>query len=46
MLGRSRNWDQLNGQLIVDPAKLVASGWMPNPDTKGALAAMARSMRR
>jgi nucleoside-diphosphate-sugar epimerase len=42
MLGRSRNWDQLNGTLVVDPAKLVASGWQPNPDTKGELAAMAR----
>jgi nucleoside-diphosphate-sugar epimerase len=45
MLGRSRNWDRLNGRLIVDPAKLIATGWQPNPDTKGALAAMARSMR-
>ena len=41
MLGRSHNWDQLNGQLIVDPAKLIATGWMPEADTKAALAAMA-----
>jgi len=40
-IGRGHNWDQLNGQLIVDPAKLIAAGWRPNPDTKGALAAMA-----
>jgi len=41
-LGRGHNWDQLNGQLIVDPGKLIAAGWRPHPDTKGALAAMAR----
>lgn len=40
-IGRGHNWDQLNGQLIVDPAKLIAAGWRPNPDTKGTLAAMA-----
>jgi nucleoside-diphosphate-sugar epimerase len=39
-IGRGHNWDQLNGPLIVDPAKLIAAGWRPNPDTKGALAAM------
>jgi UDP-glucose 4-epimerase len=42
MLGRSRNWDQLNGQLVVDPNKLIAAGWPPDPDTTGGLAAMAR----
>jgi UDP-glucose 4-epimerase len=40
-LGRSHNWDQLNGQLIVDPAKLIMAGWRPDPDTLAALAAMA-----
>jgi nucleoside-diphosphate-sugar epimerase len=40
-LGRAHSWDQLNGQLIVAPDKLIASGWRPDPDTKGALAAMA-----
>jgi UDP-glucose 4-epimerase len=42
-LGRSHNWDQLNGQLVVDPSKLIASGWRPDPDTKAALAAMGRA---
>ena len=42
MLGRSRNWDQLNGQLVVNPNKLLAAGWRPDPDTTGGLAAMAR----
>ncbi len=41
-LGRRHSWDQLNGALIADPAKLIASGWQPNPDTIAALAAMAR----
>ena len=42
MLGRSRSWDQLNGQLVVDPSKLIAAGWRPDADTTGALAAVAR----
>jgi len=41
-LGRGHNWEQLNGALSVDPAKLIASGWRPDPDTKAALAAMVR----
>jgi UDP-glucose 4-epimerase len=45
MLGRSRNWDRLNRQFVVDPAKLIASGWRPNPDTRGMLAAMVRQSR-
>ncbi len=42
MLGRSRNWDQLDGQLIVDPSKLIGAGWRPELDTAAGLAAMAR----
>jgi nucleoside-diphosphate-sugar epimerase len=42
-LRRTHNWDQLNGQLVVDPSKLIASGWRPDPDTKAALAATARA---
>ncbi|HSV21909.1 MAG TPA: NAD-dependent epimerase/dehydratase family protein [Xanthobacteraceae bacterium] len=41
ILGRSHNWDQLDGQLVVDPNKLIATGWRPNLDTTAALAAMA-----
>jgi UDP-glucose 4-epimerase len=41
MLGRSRQWDQLDGQLIVDPSKLVTAGWRPDLDTTAGLAAMA-----
>jgi UDP-glucose 4-epimerase len=39
--GRAHNWDQLGGQLVVDPGKLIATGWRPDPDTQAALAAMA-----
>ena len=42
MLGRSRIWDQLEGQLVVDPNKLVATGWRPDLDTAAGLAALAR----
>jgi len=40
LAGRSRNWDQLNGRLVVDPVKLIATGWRPDPDTAGALGAI------
>jgi UDP-glucose 4-epimerase len=39
-LGRAHNWDQLNGQLIADSNKLIATGWRPDSDTGAALAAM------
>jgi nucleoside-diphosphate-sugar epimerase len=43
MLGRSRYWDQLGGQLVVDPAKLVSAGWRPETDTASGLAAVGTS---
>jgi UDP-glucose 4-epimerase len=43
MLGRGRYWDQLGGQLIVNPGKLVIAGWRPETDTATGLAAMAAS---
>jgi nucleoside-diphosphate-sugar epimerase len=42
MLGRGRQWDQLGGQLVVNPAKLVIAGWRPETDTAAGLAAMAK----
>jgi len=44
-LGRRQSADQLGGRLVVDPGKLLAAGWRPDPDTKRALAAMARQWR-
>ncbi len=44
-VGRSQIWNQLDGEMIVDPAKLIATGWRPDPDTKAALAAMTRELR-
>jgi UDP-glucose 4-epimerase len=41
MLGRGRTWDQLGGQLVVSPEKLVVAGWRPMTDTAAGLAAMA-----
>jgi nucleoside-diphosphate-sugar epimerase len=43
MLGRSRTWEQLGGQLVANPAKLVIAGWRPETDTAAGLAAMVRS---
>jgi nucleoside-diphosphate-sugar epimerase len=42
MLGRGRQWNQLGGQLVVNPAKLVAAGWRPETDTAAGLAAMVK----
>jgi nucleoside-diphosphate-sugar epimerase len=42
VLGRSRTWDQLEGQLVVDPDKLITAGWRPDLHTTAGLAAMAR----
>lgn len=42
MLGRGRQWDQLGGQLVVNPAKLVIAGWKPETDTAAGLAAMVK----
>ena len=43
VLGRGQIWDQLNGQMVVDPRKLIAEGWQPAADTAAGLAAMARA---
>jgi hypothetical protein len=37
---------RLEGELIADPAKLIAAGWTPTADTAAALMAVARSMVR
>jgi nucleoside-diphosphate-sugar epimerase len=42
-LGRGANWEQINGALVADPGKLLATGWRPEADTAGALAEMMRS---
>ncbi len=41
VLGRGRQWNQLSGDLIVDPGKLVIAGWRPGTDTAAGLAAMS-----
>lgn len=43
-LGRGPDWHQLSGALVVDPAKLIATGWCPQPDTRKALAELGRAM--
>jgi UDP-glucose 4-epimerase len=40
-IGRSDIWERLGGDLVVDPSKLVAAGWRPDPDTASGLARMA-----
>lgn len=45
MLRRRRYWDQLGGELVVNPGKLVTAGWRPETDTAAGLAAMVGNAR-
>jgi nucleoside-diphosphate-sugar epimerase len=46
VIGRGALFDALAGQLIVDPAKLIASGCLLDTDTASALTALVRRDRR
>jgi len=39
-LGRADLWDRLGGELVVDPGKLIRTGWQPSVRTLDGLAAM------
>ncbi|MFL9828629.1 hypothetical protein [Rhodoplanes sp. SY1] len=41
--GRTASWDQIGGALVVDPGKLLATGWQPSADTRAGLATMMRA---
>jgi UDP-glucose 4-epimerase len=43
LVGGADLWDRLGGELVVNPAKLMAAGWSPARDTKAALSALARA---
>jgi UDP-glucose 4-epimerase len=43
VLGRAHLWERLGGELVVDPAKLLAAGWRPSTDTRAGLAAMVQA---
>jgi UDP-glucose 4-epimerase len=43
LAGRADVWERLGGALIVDPGKLIAAGWRPDPDTLGGLERLARA---
>ncbi len=45
-LGRGDVWERLGGSLVVDPGKLIAAGWHPDPDTRSSLARMAAAALR
>ena len=44
LAGRAEVIERLNGQLIADPAKLLAAGWKPRRGSRDALAETARAM--
>ncbi len=37
LVGGAPLWDRVGAELVGDPAKLIAVGWSPSPDTKAAL---------
>jgi UDP-glucose 4-epimerase len=37
LAGGAALWERIGGELVVDPAKLMAAGWSPATDTKAAL---------
>jgi UDP-glucose 4-epimerase len=41
LIGRGDVWDRVGGSLVVDPGKLIAAGWQPDPDSLDALERMA-----
>ncbi len=43
LVGGAELWDRVGGELVVDPAKLMAVGWTPSP---GNLAATGKADRR
>ncbi|WP_170149502.1 NAD-dependent epimerase/dehydratase family protein [Rhodoplanes roseus] len=40
---RSVLWDRIGGELVVDPGKLLATGWRPSVDTRSGLRATVRA---
>lgn len=43
LIGRADIWQRLGGTLVVDPSKLIAAGWRPDPDTRAGLARMVQA---
>jgi nucleoside-diphosphate-sugar epimerase len=43
LMGRRDQWDRLAGELVVDPARLLAAGWRPTIETRAGLATMAQA---
>jgi UDP-glucose 4-epimerase len=43
LVGGPALWDRVGGELVVDPARLMAAGWSPSADTKAALMQSVRA---
>jgi UDP-glucose 4-epimerase len=43
LVGGAALWGRVGGELVVDPAKLMAAGWSPSADTKAALMKSVRA---
>jgi nucleoside-diphosphate-sugar epimerase len=46
LVGGAALWGRVGGDLVVDPAKLMAAGWSPSADTKAALMKSVRASPR
>jgi hypothetical protein len=42
-VGGAELWGRVGGELVVDPAKLMAARWTPSRDTEAALTIAARA---
>jgi len=41
--GREADWERVSGQFVIDPAKLMATGWTPEVQTRDGLVRMMRA---
>jgi UDP-glucose 4-epimerase len=46
LAGGAALWERIGGELVVDPAKLMAAGWLPATDTRAALMKSVRASSR
>jgi len=41
--GREADWERVSGEFVIDPSKLMATGWQPSVETHAGIVAMMRA---
>ena len=41
--GREADWERVTGRFVIDPSKLMATGWQPQIETKAGIVSMMRA---